>query len=113
MDDGRNSGYPAAGGEGSVRIGTGVVPALERLLDEVQRQQERHSALAPVPVGDSLGTGFRDFAGELDGQLAQLHMSTAHRLEAVRATVVAALTQIDELTSEDETFSVDLRRLLR
>ena len=113
MDDGRNPGHPTAGGEASVRIGTGVVPALERLLDEVQRQQECHSALAPVPVGDSLGTGFRDFAGELDGQLAQLHMSTAHRLEAVRATVSAALTQIAEFTSEDETFSVDLGRLLR
>ena len=113
MDDGRNSGHPATGGAASVRIGTGVVPALERLLAEVQGQQERHSALAPAPIGDSLGTGFRDFAGELDGQLAQLHTSTAHRLEAVRATVSAALTQIAELTSEDERISADLGRWLR
>ncbi|MBI8999439.1 hypothetical protein M0E87_01140 [Corynebacterium sp. CCM 9185] len=113
MDDGHNPGHPVADGTASVRISSDAVPALERFLAEIQRQQERHAAMAPAPVGDSLGTGFLDFAGELDGQFVRLHTSTAHRLESVRATVAAALAQISELTSEDEEFSSDLGRLAR
>ena len=113
MDDGHNPGHPVTGGTASVRISGGAVPALRRLLDEVQLQQERHSGTVPAAVGDGLGTGFRDFADELDSQLMRLHASTAHRLEAVRATVAAALAQLTELTSEDEAFGADLGRLPR
>ncbi|MCK7637564.1 hypothetical protein [Corynebacterium pygosceleis] len=114
MDNGHTPGSPAADDSASVlRLDPGVVEALKRLLDDVEQRQARHAAMVPEPVGEHLGTGFRDFAVELDRQFLDLHAATAHRLEAIRATVSAALVQVDEFVSGDRTFGDELRGILR